>query len=247
MPLCRWVRTSSYPRPSSSSRRSAIATRRLLPRLIPRSRTTYVGTLRRRSRRPRRSGAGAAPRPWTGPGRRGRPGRRSSAAAAPGRRPRGCGPRAAPALRAPPTETVATGTPAGICTIDSSESMPSRCSSGTGTPITGSGVTLASMPGRCAAPPAPATMTFRPRPAACSPYAIISRGIRCAETTSASYGTSNSASAFAASCITGQSLVAAHHDADQRRVLATHGCLLAGRRRRAGHALARRQHRCREP
>src|SRR5699024_9102470 len=45
-----------------------------------------------------------------------------------------------PALRAPPTETVATGTPAGICTSDSSESIPSRCWSGTGTPITGKGV-----------------------------------------------------------------------------------------------------------
>ena len=31
-----------------------------------------------------------------------------------------------PALRAPPIETVATGTPAGIWTIDSSESIPSR-------------------------------------------------------------------------------------------------------------------------
>ena len=30
-----------------------------------------------------------------------------------------------PALRAPPIDTVATGTPAGICTIDSSESRPS--------------------------------------------------------------------------------------------------------------------------
>ena len=44
-------------------------------------------------------------------------------------------------MRAPPIATVATGTPAGICTIDSSESSPSRCASGTGTPITGSGVT----------------------------------------------------------------------------------------------------------
>ncbi len=33
----------------------------------------------------------------------------------------------------------------------------------TGTPITGSGVTEASMPGRCAAPPAPAMMTCSPR------------------------------------------------------------------------------------
>ena len=74
-----------------------------------------------------------------------------------------------PALRAPPMDTVATGTPAGICTMDSRESMPSRVFSGTGTPITGSGVTEASMPGRCAAPPAPAMMTRRPRSWACLP------------------------------------------------------------------------------
>ena len=43
---------------------------------------------------------------------------------------------------------VATGTPAGIWTIESRESMPSRWRSGTGTPTTGSGVTAASMPGR---------------------------------------------------------------------------------------------------
>ena len=75
-----------------------------------------------------------------------------------------------PALRAPPIDTVATGTPAGICTIDSSESMPSRYFSGTGTPITGSGVSEATMPGRWAAPPAPAMITFSPRPAACCAY-----------------------------------------------------------------------------
>ncbi len=74
-----------------------------------------------------------------------------------------------PAFRAAPTATVATGTPAGICTMDSSESSPSRCFSGTGTPMTGSGVTAASMPGRCAAPPAPAMITRRPRPAAAAP------------------------------------------------------------------------------
>ena len=43
---------------------------------------------------------------------------------------------------------VATGTPAGICTIERSESMPSRYLRGTGTPITGSGVSAATMPGR---------------------------------------------------------------------------------------------------
>ena len=61
------------------------------------------------------------------------------------------------------------GTPRGICTIDSSESMPSRAVVRTGTPITGSVVTAASIPGRWAAPPAPATMTFRPRSAASPP------------------------------------------------------------------------------
>ena len=71
-----------------------------------------------------------------------------------------------PALRAPPIDTVATGTPAGICTIESSESMPSRYFSGTGTPITGSGVSAATMPGRWAAPPAPVMITCRPRSAA---------------------------------------------------------------------------------
>ena len=42
-----------------------------------------------------------------------------------------------PALLALPIATVATGMPPGICTIDSSESSPSSCASGTGTPITG--------------------------------------------------------------------------------------------------------------
>ena len=64
--------------------------------------------------------------------------------------------------------------------------MPSRYFSGTGTPITGSGVTEASMPGRWAAPPAPAMITDSPRSAAERPYSSISSGIRCAETTSAS-------------------------------------------------------------
>lgn len=74
----------------------------------------------------------------------------------------------------------------GICTMDMRLSMPSRYFSGTGTPMTGSGVTDASMPGRWAAPPAPAMIARRPRPAAFSPYAIISRGMRWAETTSTS-------------------------------------------------------------
>lgn len=47
------------------------------------------------------------------------------------------------------------------CTIDSRASKPSRWAplGFTGTPITGSGVRAATMPGKCAAPPAPAIMT----------------------------------------------------------------------------------------
>ena len=71
-----------------------------------------------------------------------------------------------PAFRAPPIDTVATGTPAGIWTMESRESMPSRCFKGTGTPITGSGVIAATMPGRAAAPPAPVMITCSPRSAA---------------------------------------------------------------------------------
>ncbi len=47
--------------------------------------------------------------------------------------------------------------------MDSRASMPSRWAplGVTGTPTTGSGVAAATMPGRCAAPPAPAMMTCR--------------------------------------------------------------------------------------
>src|SRR3546814_9413080 len=69
------------------------------------------------------------------------------------------------ALAAPasPIAKVATGTPLGICTIDSKESSPRRYLEGTGTPNTGTGVSAAIMPGKCAAPPAPAMMARRPR------------------------------------------------------------------------------------
>ena len=68
--------------------------------------------------------------------------------------------RTSPALAAPasPIANVATGMPFGICTIESSESSPRRYFDGTGTPSTGTVVFAASMPGRCAAPPAPAMM-----------------------------------------------------------------------------------------
>ncbi len=77
-----------------------------------------------------------------------------------------------PAFTAParPMASVPTGTPAGICTIDSRLSMPFSALLSTGTPNTGSGVIAAVMPGRCAAPPAPAMMTFRPRSRAAAAY-----------------------------------------------------------------------------
>src|SRR5438552_2656132 len=110
-----------------------------------------------------------------------------------------------PAFRALPIATVATGIPAGIWTIDRSESSPSSWLSGTGTPITGSGVIDAVMPGRCAAPPAPAITTLSPRPAAPRAYSIITSGVRCADTIRTSCATPNSTSTSIAPCIVGRS------------------------------------------
>jgi hypothetical protein len=72
-----------------------------------------------------------------------------------------------PAFLDPFTATVATGTPAGIWTMDNKESIPSmELEDRIGTPITGSAVSEATIPGKWAAPPAPAMMTFKPRSAA---------------------------------------------------------------------------------
>ena len=62
-----------------------------------------------------------------------------------------------------PMASVPTGMPPGIWTIDSRLSIPLREWLSIGTPNTGSGVMAAAMPGRWAAPPAPAMMTFSPR------------------------------------------------------------------------------------
>ena len=89
------------------------------------------------------------------------------------------------ALLAPagPIANVATGIPAGICAIDSSESIPPRALDCTGTPSTGRRVLAAVMPGRCAAPPAPAINTSSPRSCAEAAYSNNRSGVRCAETT----------------------------------------------------------------
>ena len=65
------------------------------------------------------------------------------------------------ALAAPdaPMASVPTGTPRGIWTIESSESSPRSIWLSTGTPSTGSVVIAAIIPGRWAAPPAPAITT----------------------------------------------------------------------------------------
>ena len=61
---------------------------------------------------------------------------------------------------------VPTGTPPGICTIESRESKPFKARDCTGTPKTGNEVLLATIPGKCAAPPAPAIIASSPRLAA---------------------------------------------------------------------------------
>ena len=113
------------------------------------------------------------------------------------------------ALVAPasPMANVATGTPAGICTIECRESTPARCFDATGTPSTGTVVLAASMPGRWAAPPAPAMMQVSPRRRALAAYSNMASGVRCADTTCASYGTANRSSTATARDIVAQSLV----------------------------------------
>ena len=70
-----------------------------------------------------------------------------------------------PAFFAPgtPIASVPTATPAGICAMERSESIPLSAFDSTGTPSTGSHVCAAIIPGKCAAPPAPAMMTRNPR------------------------------------------------------------------------------------
>ena len=58
--------------------------------------------------------------------------------------------------------TVATGTPLGICTIETKESRPSRKLLSKGIPITGMLVNGAIIPGRCAEPLPQAITTSTP-------------------------------------------------------------------------------------
>ena len=146
-------------------------------------------------------------RPRPGPGRptRSRPGTPPSSPPGRDSRGRGCAPRASRRCgrRSPP--------PWRRGRLWASARWTGGCrgrrvaTSATGTPMTGRGVTEANMPGRWAAPPAPAMTTLTPRPAASCPKASISRGVRWAETTRTSWGTSKRSSISTAPCMTGRS------------------------------------------
>ena len=66
-----------------------------------------------------------------------------------------------PAFNAPLIATVAVGTPFGIWAIERRLSKPFNVLLSIGTPITGKIVSDAIIPGKCAAPPAPAITTLK--------------------------------------------------------------------------------------
>ena len=66
---------------------------------------------------------------------------------------------------------------------------------------------LATIPGRCAAPPAPAIITLIPRSRAVLAYSTILSGVRCADTTSASHSTPNDSRTLTAADMVSQSLL----------------------------------------
>ena len=94
--------------------------------------------------------------------------------------------------------SVPTGMPAGIWTIDSRLSMPASDWVSTGTPSTGRLVIDAAMPGKCAAPPAPAITTLSPRSLAPCAYSYSRFGVRWADTTLVSWATPSCSSVSAA-------------------------------------------------
>ena len=106
---------------------------------------------------------------------------------------------------ASPMARVPTGMPAGIWTIESRLSWPLSALVCTGTPNTGSVVIEAIMPGRCAAPPAPAMITLKP--SALAPLAKATRrsGVRWAETMRSSCGIFSASRVSAACCMVAQS------------------------------------------
>ena len=113
-----------------------------------------------------------------------------------------------PAFFEPLRATVPTGTPSGICRIERIESHPSiEFLDLMGTPITGRVVIEAIIPGRCAAPPAPAIITLIPLFLAFCAYLNIFSGVLCADTISTSEFIPNSFRISIAFCMTGRSLL----------------------------------------
>src|SRR5688572_17155574 len=87
------------------------------------------------------------------------------------------------------------------------ESRPLSALLSTGTPSTGRTVCDAHIPGRCAAPPAPAMITSMPRDSADLAKSNRRSGVRWAETIFVSYDTLNSSSVSAATFIVDQSVL----------------------------------------
>ena len=124
------------------------------------------------------------------------------------------------ALAAPgsPMASVPTGTPFGICTMESSASTPLSAVAGIGTPSTGTsrlGGDHAGQVRRAARRGDDDLEPARLRP--CAAYSNIQSGVRCAETTRTSCGISSSASSSTARGHDPQVAAAPHDHADPRR------------------------------
>ena len=104
-----------------------------------------------------------------------------------------------------PIASVPTGMPAGICTVESSESRPLSEALSIGTPSTGSSVCAATTPARWAAPPAAAIITSSPAASAAPTYSTVAAGVRWAESTRHSWATPKRASVSLALFIVSQS------------------------------------------
>ena len=104
-----------------------------------------------------------------------------------------------------PMARVPTGMPAGICTVERSESSPLSEALSIGTPSTGRSVCAATTPARCAAPPAAAISTSMPRASAAPTYSTVAPGVRCAESTRHSCATPKRASVSLAFFMVSQS------------------------------------------
>ena len=134
-------------------------------------------------------------------------------------------------LPALPIASVATGTPFGICTIESSESRPFSGVAAMGTASTGSSVLAAITPARCAAPPAPAIITRMPRARAASTYSKSSIGGAMRAQHARLVGNLQRAQNFHGRREHFVVALAAHHHAHQR--LFAHGVIIRRRKRAA--------------